>query len=261
MNYPLYDLYINSLIKGYFTMYFNNEYIQDKYISRKKKRKSFNKIYVSKAEIKHTSSKAIITIYVYNREKIVLLKNFQKFQKLLRQLISNKKKKNGFLNQFSPDILHMLGKNGYILGKGDLKEMEKKSKNFSLQCHNLKDIFSNSRFILDLKCLSLKIAKILTIIRRFRLKLNLNKYKFEEKFLSRLSQYIGKYYGKKVEFNIVNLKSIAYNGDIFTEILTSKIKKERANPVRTMNTLLSRVKLPKVNRVTERGRIEKKLFY
>ena len=38
---------------------------------------------------------------------------------------------------------------------------------------------------------------------------------------------LGKYYGKKVEFNIVNLKCIAYNSDIFTEILTLKLKKEK----------------------------------
>ena len=43
-------------------------------MSRKKKRKSYNKIFVSKAEIKHTNSKAIITIYVYNREKLILKK-------------------------------------------------------------------------------------------------------------------------------------------------------------------------------------------
>ena len=29
--------------------------------------KSFNKIYVSKPEIKHTNSKALITVYTYNR--------------------------------------------------------------------------------------------------------------------------------------------------------------------------------------------------
>ena len=33
----------------------------------RKKRLSLSKIYVSKAEVKHTSSKAIITIYTYNK--------------------------------------------------------------------------------------------------------------------------------------------------------------------------------------------------
>jgi hypothetical protein len=77
VNYPVYDLSINSLIKGYFNMYFNNKCLKHKYISRKKKRRSLNKILASKAEIKHTNTKAIITIYVYNREKITLLKKIQ----------------------------------------------------------------------------------------------------------------------------------------------------------------------------------------
>ena len=74
INYPIYDLNINSLIKSYFNLYFNHKYVGHKYISRKRKRKSLNKIFVSKAEIKHTNSKAIITIYIYNREKLTLLK-------------------------------------------------------------------------------------------------------------------------------------------------------------------------------------------
>ena len=80
MNYPVYDLHLNSLIKGYFTMYFNSKLLHDKYISAKKKRNSLNKIFVSKAEVKHTSTTAIVTIYVYNREKIVLLKKVSKLR-------------------------------------------------------------------------------------------------------------------------------------------------------------------------------------
>ena len=74
VNYPVYDLKINSLIKSYFNLYFNHKFLKYKYISRKKKSKSYNNIYVSKPEIKHTNSKAIITIYVYNREKLILKK-------------------------------------------------------------------------------------------------------------------------------------------------------------------------------------------
>jgi hypothetical protein len=107
-----------------------------------------------------------------------------------------------------------------------------------------------------MKRLAILLYRILGIIRRYRLRLSLNKYKFEEVFLYRLSKLISKYYGKKVEFNIVNLKSIAFNGDIFTEILTKKIKKERSNPMRILNTLLSKVMLSKSNRIIEKGRIE-----
>ena len=68
----MYDLNINHLIKSYFNLYFKPDFIKHKYIPKKKKLKSNNKIFVSKAEIKHTNSKAIITIYVYNRDKSIL---------------------------------------------------------------------------------------------------------------------------------------------------------------------------------------------
>ena len=72
-------------------MYFNPIFIKNKYISLKKKRKSLNKIFVSKAEIKHTNSKAIVTIFVYNREKLVLLKKIKIFQKILVKLMIKSK--------------------------------------------------------------------------------------------------------------------------------------------------------------------------
>ena len=77
INFPVYDLNINFLIKGYFNLYLNNKFLGHKYISRKSKRKSFNRIFVSNAEIKHTNDKAIITIYVFNKERLVLLKKLK----------------------------------------------------------------------------------------------------------------------------------------------------------------------------------------
>ena len=107
-----------------------------------------------------------------------------------------------------------------------------------------------------IKRLAKNLYKILTTIRRYRLRLSLNRYKLEEQLLYKLSQLISKYYGKKVELNIVNLNSIAYNGDIFTEILTSKIKKEKSGPIFNINALLSKIVLPGVNTNIKRGRLE-----
>jgi hypothetical protein len=106
----------------------------------------------------------------------------------------------------------------------------------------------------SVKPISIKMSKILTILRKYRLRLSLNKYKFEDKLLYKLNQYISKYYGKKVEFNIVNIKSIAYNADIFTQILTTKVRKERANPIFHMNALLGKVKFPRISTIVERSK-------
>ena len=247
MNYPVYDLNINSLIKSYFNLYFNHKYVGHKYISRKRKRKSLNKIFVSKAEIKHTNSKAIITIYIYNREKLTLLKKIIKLINILpkfMELLINEKKLVKFLSLPWITNQNLVNNSSILL----------KLVNYKIRYDFKKlDNMLYTRIIRLVK----NISKILITIRRYRLRLSLNKYKLEEQFLYELSQLISKFYGKKVEFNIVSLKSIAYNGDIFTEILTSKIKKEKSSTVFNMNALLSKIVLPKVNTIIERGRIEK----
>lgn len=260
----VYDLRINSLIKSYFNLYFNHKFLEHKYISRKRKSKSLNKIYVSKAEIKHTNSKAIITIYVYNRERFLLLEKILKFKKII-------KKKIGMffrivkIEHFFPKLMILwVNKNKFrkFLSLPWIIQSKNLTKDSSilwrLANYKVKGNYNkvDSTFYIRMKRLAVMLYRILSLIRRFRLRLSLNKYKFEEVFLYRLSKLISKYYGKKVEFNIINLKSIAFNGDIFTEILTKKIKKERRNPSIVLNTLLSKVMLPISNRIVEKGRIE-----
>jgi hypothetical protein len=136
-----------------------------------------NKIYVSNAEIKHTNSKAILTVYTYNREKISLLNKV----KFLRK---------GLLSNIRTLILRNKEYLGDFVGK-------------------------------TIKTL---LHKELKTLRKYKLRLNLNQYKFEEKLLYKLSNIIGTYfYNKRVEFNIVNMKSIILNSDIFTKILTHKL--------------------------------------
>ena len=95
---------INYLIKSYFNLYFNHKFIGHKYISRKKKRKSMNKVYISKAEIKHTSSKAIITIYVYNRERLAIL-NSIKNNLWLKLFFNRKTKEWERINRFAKKLI------------------------------------------------------------------------------------------------------------------------------------------------------------
>ena len=202
----MYDININSLIKNFFNLQFNYKFLFKKYKSYKLRSSSLNKIYASKAEIKHTNNKAILTVYVYNREKISLLKNI----KMLNESFYNK-------------VKLLVYQNKKIFG-----------------VYNLED--SN---ILYNKSIKVLLYKNIKLLRKYKLRLSLNKYKFEEKLLYRLKNFIVKYYNKKVEFNIVNIKSVVYHSDFFTKILTSK--------------LLNRVVLPKVNQLVERS-LAKKSF-
>lgn len=220
-NLPSYNIDINSLIKSYFNLYFSNKFLFNKFKfkSNKQKRLSMNKIFVSKAEIKHTNSKAIVTVYAYNKEKLVLLRKIKKLKKSFFKKI--------FLLLFKSNRLY-------------------------------KDVISNKLYNKTILAL---LYKELILLRKLKLKLNLNKYKFEEIFLYKLSKFIGKFYNKKIELNIINLKSIILNSDLFTKILTLKLKNKKANVIKMMSIILNKAVLPKVNRITEKGTMIKSIDY
>lgn len=250
INLPVYDLNINSLIKGYFTLYFNSRFLKSKYIPVRNKRKSLNKIFVSKAEVKHTNNKALITVYVYNKERISLLKKIGELRHffLIRNIHNMAKKWLTFISVLGSETLSFLSKNIDTNLVLLLKYKAKNRRNYLNKTYHSRNLY-----------FSKKVSKIFSYVKRLRLRLSLNKNKFEERFLNKLSELISKYYGKKVEFNIINLKNIAHNSDIFTEILTLKVKKEQSNPMQRINSLLAKVVLPMVNPIIEKARLEKQM--
>lgn len=223
-NFPVYDINLNDLIKSYFNLYFNYKFIKSKLKSRRSKRISLNKIFVSKPEIKHTNNKAIITIYTYNKERLSLINK-------IRNLKKNFYKKVFFFLYKSKKFFY----------------------NFIFKLTNNKIVY----FELYKKFIESLLIKELILIRRYKLRFNLNRYKFEEIFLYKLNKLIYELYGKKIEINIINLKSIMFNSHLFTEILGLRIKKKNANVMRNINIILNKAKLPKVNRIIEKSRLVK----
>ena len=93
----------------------------------------------------------------------------------------------------------------------------------------------------------------LKLLRKYDLMYSLNQYKFNNlTFLPKLSNILNKIIGKKIEYNIINLKSIAYNTDLFTNALALKLKKTRMNYIKSMFSILNRAYLPKINTIKER---------
>jgi len=95
------------------------------------------------------------------------------------------------------------------------------------------------------------LEKEINTIAYYKLLLNLNKSKFEGKFLLKLKPLIAKLYNKEVEFNIINLKTLYLNSDIFTEAISLKLKNRDNRLLQVLRSSLSMVKLPKVNRIRE----------
>jgi hypothetical protein len=73
-------LNLNKIIKSYFDLYFKYPKFLDKLKTKglllRKRRNLLRRIFVSNAEIKYTNNKAVITLYIVNREKRILTKKF-----------------------------------------------------------------------------------------------------------------------------------------------------------------------------------------
>jgi len=227
-NLFIYDINIYKLIKSYFSMYFNKKFLDKSFLSHNKKFLSLNKVYTSKPEIKHTNSKVIITIYVYNRENFSI--------------------SNTIINRKLNILLNIIK-----------KVIVKLERIFFYETFSIfKNKFLKNLFIIK-NVFKLKIINKLNYIRKNKLKLSINEYKFKDIFLIKLGNLITKFYNKKIEFNIINLKSIRLNPDIFTEYLRLKISKNRRNVWTGINYIIDNVRFPVTNTVKERTRLSKSI--
>lgn len=335
-NFPVYDINIVKIIKGYFNIYFNNVFLKYKHILNRKRILSYNKIFFARPEIKHTNSKGIVTLYTFNRENFSLSqkikfvsyfiwrltcllrsgKDYSTIRLPIRKKIVSrewikifklhvKKEKENLLLQdkykymshwkFRKVLWRVMHTKLYKLRirkwvwsrkaiirtyiqpkSGYLNKLEKMFFKFNIIFVIMKDINLLQDFysyFSVLKASKIKAkeqannwVKILwkrefAIIRKYKFKLNLNKYKFEEKFLGILSNTLSKIYSKQIEFNIVNLKNIVFNTDLFTEISTKKIQKRNTRVSKIIHIMLNKAKLPRVNRIQEKGRIVKNVNY
>jgi hypothetical protein len=257
-NFPNKILNINELIKSYFNLYFqNNNFIKSKYIQKKKMRYFLRKIYISKIGIKHTNSKAIISIFTINIGKDIFNKKYKSIENLYKE------KNYNIQNFFWKGRLNFLTK---------LFEGFNYYNNIQNYCGlNLNNIIKNKYFLLKNFFLLLTINKIskiwskrLRLFRKYYYLYSLNQFKYNNKlFLSKLSNKLSKSFNKKIEFNLINIKSIVYSPDIFTQILALKLSKriktrqKRANVYRNMKILLYKGKMPIVNRILETRKFDK----
>jgi len=253
-NIPMNDVNVNKIIQSYFNLYFkDHKYIgSKKFILLRRRRNFLRRIYVSNAEIKHTNNKAIITLFTVNREKKLLKKKYLKInKKISKNLIkryfllykSNINKIYEILNKHKNEY-------AFISDKISKKSFLKYKLEYLNQFITLKNLYLK-------KIWSVIINKYwktyLRLLRKYDLMYSLNQYKFNNQILlPKLSNILNKIIGKKIEYNIVNLKSIAYNTDLFTQALALKLKKTRMNHIKSMFSILNRAYLPKINTIKER---------
>ena len=83
---PTLDKVTLKLVKSYFNFYSRKleKKIKSRRLRIRGRRLSTNRILISRAELKHTNDKVVVTIYVYNRQKEYY------FNKIIRMMLRNK---------------------------------------------------------------------------------------------------------------------------------------------------------------------------
>lgn len=231
---PIYDNIIIKLIKCYFNLYKKNINITNKRfvrLGKKFMRSSTNRIFVSKAELKHTNSKVIITLYIYNEQERYLLYKLKKIDPLLG--ITSKK--------FLSKIKLIKSQGLYIMNQIKIEKLlvDYKEKIF-INKFKYQEIKSYKNFII--KSLRKDNLKKINLT-----KLGFNRRKFENTYILPLNKLLNNVYNKKVEFNLIKLKYFYLNTDIFSQAIAIKIKKKK-KLLKILKSSLNLVKLPFLSR-------------
>lgn len=256
-NIPTNDNSINKILQSYFNLYFTKplEFSKSINVRLREKRTFLRRIFVSNAEIKHTSNKVKITLYASNREKNVLKKKYVKLLKKMNLDILKRYTflyKNYILNLYSHLNNKYKIRDEYVYSYTTIPYLKHKLNYLSIFLL-LNNLLLKKIWSYVIKNQSKSFTKLLS---KYNSLYSLNQFKFNKlKFLPKLSYILRKIIGKKIHYNIINLKSISYNADLFTKILALKIKTLKFSHIDSMLTVLNKGRIPEVNPVQERSKI------
>ena len=279
---PTADKNLMNLLKSYFNFRIKNlKGYKIKRIVTRYKRLSANKIFVGRGDLKHTNNKIIITFYIYNTEKLFLIRNMKYFIKTLykpRPLIRNVKidrygkriitynrpftleeyldLRSHYTEWYLSYILLFVDK--LNLHYGSLNSCYETLKNLTKN-----NILSNNdqKYILNILSnlytfnypdfnFYLANRKIIYMknLTKYWLLLNLNKAKFNLNFLEKLKGLVSSIYNKGIRFNIVNLKKMHLNSDIFTQAVSLKLRNRKNKLYRILRSSLTKLKIRNISR-------------
>jgi len=244
----VYDIILNKLFGTYCNMLQNKIKVLFKRRRDNKSRYSANKIYVSRAELKHTNTKILITLYTYNKQKLSIERYIRKLvtlTKINKILVEEDMK---YVITHKNRIIHLL-KNKFLVFK-------KWRMAFFILTNNLinylvlnikrKKLYKVPTYNIRLLKKFFKLQKLLFNYTKI---VNFNKSKFNNLILNLknlgLINLIKKIYGKKIEIKLIELKSIHLNSDIFSSAVALKLRDRKNKAVRVLRkAVLQMVKIP-----------------
>lgn len=237
---PTTDKVTLKLVKSYFNFYSRKleKKVKSRRLRIRGRRLSINRMLVSRAELKHTNDKVVVTIYVYNRQK---------------KYYFNKIISIATINNFLPHRMKTIKKKSLIIKSRVKKQKKLALKSLGLFSSDNKKKLENNKF----KIYETSYMKhyVIRSLRKEMLEVYLwqlisfNESKFEKKYLLPLTNLVSKVYNKKVEFNLVNLKYLYLNSYIFSDTLVTKLRNRKNRLLRVLKTSLLMFKLPSIDRL------------
>jgi hypothetical protein len=239
---------VNNLFWSYFNMMEDKLRLPFKRRRPNKIRYSADKIYVSRAELKHTNTKLTIMLYIYNKQKSSL-------ERFIRRILIVKRIKEN-LTEEGIEIITTY--------KNRLSQMLKKRFFYFKKWNNVFfKVNDNVKNMVTLKRRYLKLYNISTqnsVLRKkhFRLEqihlnytklLNLNIFKFNNLLLYfrqlGIKSIIEKMYNKNIQIKVIDLKSIHLNSDVFSSAVSLKLRDRKNKTVKILRkAILQMVKIP-----------------
>jgi hypothetical protein len=276
-----------NLLKSYFNGQIKHKLlkIKTKPMAPRFRRLSAKRVFIGKGELKHISSRVVITVYVYNSEgmflshKVMKLRNGLYFtqRRLEKKVTKDSEGKiiitynrlftlleylglrqhyEGYLSYMISTVNKLTSQldvtNKYYNSLTNLVQEKILSKGERLLLFNKKNkIYSSNYpdFNVYLRIAKEEYKKNLYI--NFKL-LQYNKAKFTRVFISKLLSLVKKIYNKKVEFNIVNLKKMHLNSDIYTQAVSLKLRNRDNRLYRVLKASLQKIKLPIISKSDEK---------
>ena len=232
---PSADKVILKLIKSYFNLYSKKleSKIKSPRLATRLRKLSTNRILISRPELKHSSDKITITIYLYNRQKTYLLNKIANIR-LSEEILKNVKEKVKKIMLRISEEKKIFMKTPFISDKAE--RVVKENIFTTYENSFLKNLVSKS---LDKEILHLSFKQILYF----------NKSKFNNTYLTAFTKLIKTVYKKNIDLNLVNLKYLHLNSYIFTETLVTKLKNKKNRLLRVLTASLSKFKVPVENKL------------
>ena len=245
-----YDAVVNKLLRSYCNMLQDKIKILFKRRRDNKIRYSANKIYASRAELKHTNTKLFITLYIYNKQKSSIEWYILKILVLVkyRKLIVDGERV--FVPNHENRIPALLKNNFFIFRKWNMAFFKTNNNLIRYFLVNLRRKYLKLSNIptYNIRLLK-KLVRLQKILFNSLKLLNFNKSKFNSLNLNLrnlgLISLIEKLYNKKVEINLVELRSIHLNSDVFSSAVALKLRDRKNKAVRVLRkAILQMVRIP-----------------